>query len=267
MNKTNNSTAQKKINTDIRSTQLKGLRGIYESALRKFRNTMFIISLIPIYFLAVIIMGISLLPLIYIFNFLNEISVSWLPIAHYFFTAISIAIGFLAYGFTLIFVTPFFNFIIPLKLKPFRGPYFSYQSLPWFLHNALIYLVRYTFLEFITPTPLNILFYKMMGMKIGRGVHINTTNISDAALIELEDKVTIGGSAHIICHYAAKGYLVIAPVKIKKGATIGIKATIMGDSIVGENALISPHEVVLPKSRIPAGYTRRKTDKDIPLTI
>jgi len=94
----------------------------------------------------------------------------------------------------------------------------------------------------------------MMGMKVGNGVHINTTNISDACLIELEDKVTIGGSAHIICHYAAKGYLVIAPVKIRKGATLGLKCTIMGDVEIGENAIIAPHEVVYPKSRIPADY-------------
>ncbi len=260
------SESKKRVDIDNRSSQLKGIKGIYESALRKFRTTMYMVSLVPIYMIAILIMSISILPAIYIFNFLNEISASWLPVYHYFFIGLGIAIGYLAYGFTLVFVTPFFNFIIPLKIKPFRGPYFSFQSVPWFLHNALIYLVRYTFLEFITPTPLNILFYKMMGMKIGKGVHINTTNISDAALIEIEDKVTIGGSAHIICHYASKGYLVIAPVRIKKGATIGLKATIMGDTVIGEKALISPHEVVLPKSRIPAGYRKAKEPLSVPST-
>lgn len=91
-----------------------------------------------------------------------------------------------------------------------------------------------------------------MGMKIGKGVHLNTTNISDPSLIELEDHVTIGGSAHIIAHYASKGYVIVEPVKIKKGATVGLKATIMGDVEIGENAVIAPHEVVFPKSRIPA---------------
>jgi len=258
------SSNNKNENTDTHGTNLKGVKGFYESALRKFKTTVYMISLFPIYLLAAIIMGISIMPSIYIFNFLNEISADWMPVAHYFFIGIGIAIGYLAYGFTLIFVTPFFNYIIPLKIKPFRGPYFSFQSLPWFLHNALIYLVRYTFLEFITPTPLNILFYKMMGMKVGKGVHINTTNISDAALIVLKDNVTIGGSAHIICHYATRGYLIVSPVIIKKGATIGLKATIMGDTIIGENALIAPHEVVLPKSRIPAGYKRAKNQPNVP---
>ena len=100
---------------------------------------------------------------------------------------------------------------------------------------------------------MNILFYRMMGMKIGKNVHLNTTNISDPCLIEIGDKVTIGGSAHIIAHYASKGYIIVDRVKIGKGATVGLKATIMGDVEIGEQAAIGPHEVILPKSRIPAG--------------
>jgi acetyltransferase-like isoleucine patch superfamily enzyme len=157
------------------------------------------------------------------------------------------------YGITLIFIIPLFNFLMPFRVKPFRGNYYSITSVPWYIHNAFTYVVRYTFLEFVTPTPLNILFYKMMGMKIGKGVHINTTNISDPGLIVIEDKVTIGGSATIIAHYASQGYLIVEPTRIKKGATIGIKATVMGDVEIGEGAIIAPHEVILPKSRIPAG--------------
>jgi acetyltransferase-like isoleucine patch superfamily enzyme len=92
-----------------------------------------------------------------------------------------------------------------------------------------------------------------MGMKVGKGAHINTTNISDPCLIEIGDKVTIGGSAHIIAHYASKGYIIVERVKIGDGVTIGMKATVMGDVEIGKGAVIAPHEVVLPKSRIPDG--------------
>ena len=100
---------------------------------------------------------------------------------------------------------------------------------------------------------MNILFYKLMGMKIGKGVHNNTTNISDPALLEIGDRVTIGGSAHLMAHYGQKGYLVLSRVKIESGVTIGLKATIMGNVEIGKGAVIGPHEVVYPKSRIPAG--------------
>jgi acetyltransferase-like isoleucine patch superfamily enzyme len=93
----------------------------------------------------------------------------------------------------------------------------------------------------------------MMGMKIGKGSHINTTNISDPGLIEIGEKVTIGGSAHLMAHYGTKGFLILEPVRIGDKVNIGLKATIMGDVVIGAQAQIGPHEAVLPKSRIPAG--------------
>jgi hypothetical protein len=213
----------------------------------------YLIALVPLYFLCLLAMGISATPGIWLFFLLSAKTSEWLPVFHYMSLGFGIVAGYFLYGITLLFVIPFFNFIMPFRVKPFRGPYYSLTSVPWYIHNAYTYVVRYTFLEFVTPTPLNVLFYKMMGMKIGKGVHINTTNISDPALIELEDKVTIGGSATIIAHYASQGYLIVERVRIGKGTTIGIKATIMGDVEIGEGAIIAPHEVVYPKSRIPAG--------------
>ncbi|MCB0281088.1 MAG: hypothetical protein H6627_12020 [Calditrichae bacterium] len=247
-----------KVDVDSTTSEHSGLKGLLETILRRFRTATFMIALFPVYLLAVLIMAISATPAVYFFNFMQEFSATFSAPLNYFFIALALIGGFFIYGFSLIFVAPFFNLIIPIKMKPFRGPYYSLRSVPWFVHNTILYVVRYTFLEFITPTPLNILFYRMMGMKIGKGVHLNTTNISDAALIELEDKVTIGGSVHIICHYAAKGFLVIAPVKIRKGATLGLKATVMGDVEIGENAVIAPHEVVYPKSRVAADHKPAK---------
>ena len=250
---------------DVNGTKAteKGLKGVFEIALRRFSEVTFILALIPVYILGAVIVGISATPGFYFFDFISELTAGWEKVFHFASLGFALFISYFMYGLSLIFVTPFFNKILPFKIKPFRGPYYSFRSVPWYVHNALVYLVRYTFLEFITPTPLNILFYRMMGMKIGKGVHINTTNISDVGLIELGDKVTIGGSAHIICHYAAKGYLVIAPVKIKSGTTLGLKCTIMGDVEIGKKSVIAPHEVVYPKSRIPAGYRKAKSTAQV----
>ena len=92
-------------------------------------------------------------------------------------------------------------------------------------------------------------------MRIGKNCQINSTAISDPSLIELGDYVTIGGSATICAHYASGGFLVIAPVKIGSGATIGLRAIIMGGVEIGEKAKLLPNSVVLPKTKIPAGET------------
>jgi hypothetical protein len=244
---------EKWVDIDATTSSRKGLAGLLESGLRRFRVGGYLVALVPLYVIGILAMGLSATPGVYFFNFLSE-QASGLPkIFYYGVISCGLVTGYFLYGLTLIFVIPLVNFLMPFRLKPFRGGYYSLAAVPWYFHNALTYIVRYTFLEFITPTPMNVLFYKMMGMKIGRGVHINTTNISDPCLIEIEDKVTIGGSVHLIAHYASKGYLIVDRVRICKGATLGLKATVMGDVEIGEGAVIAPHEVVFPKSRIPAG--------------
>jgi hypothetical protein len=238
---------------DSTTSQRGGLAGALESALRRFRIVSYIIALIPLYLIGILAMGISATPGLLFFTFILERAPELPLVLYYIAVSSALITSYFIYGITLIFVIPLFNLLMPFRLKPFRGGYYSLTSVPWYFHNAFTYIVRYTFLEFVTPTPINVLFYRMMGMKIGKGVHINTTNISDPCLIEIEDKVTIGGSVHLIAHYASKGFLIVHPVKIRKGATIGLKATIMGDVEIGEGAVIAPHEVILPKSRIPAG--------------
>jgi hypothetical protein len=250
----------KKEDVDATTSSRGGIAGILESALRRFRVASYLIALIPLYIIGILAMGISATPAVYLFNFVLDSTNNWPQLLHYGAISCGLICSYFVYGLSLIFVIPLVNFLMPFRLKPFRGGYYSLATVPWYFHNAFTYIVRYTFLEFVTPTPISILFYRLMGMKIGKGAHINTTNISDPRLIEIEDKVTIGGSVHIIGHYAAKGYLLVEPVKIRKGATIGLKATIMGDVEIGEGATIAPHEVILPKSRIPAGRKPFETE-------
>ena len=238
---------------DATTSKLGGMAGIFETMLRRFRVVSYLIALIPLYIIGILAMGISATPAVWLFNLIIDNIQGWPQLLYYGAIACTLILSYFVYGITLIFVIPLFNFLMPFRLKPFRGGYYSLATVPWYFHNAFTYIVRYTFLEFVTPTPISILFYRLMGMKIGKGAHINTTNISDPCLIEIEDKVTIGGSVHIIGHYASKGYLIVERVKIKKSATVGLKATIMGDVEIGEGAMIGPHEVILPKSRIPAG--------------
>jgi acetyltransferase-like isoleucine patch superfamily enzyme len=152
-------------------------------------------------------------------------------------------------------IVPLINFCLRMSLRPWRGPYYSLEAIRWYIHNGLTYLPRFTFLDFVTPTPFNLMFYRLMGMKIGRGTAINTTFISDPSMIVLGDKVTIGGSVTLIAHYGQGGYLVLAPTVIGDRVTIGLKATVMGGVTIGEGAKIMPNSVVLPKTVIAPGET------------
>lgn len=238
---------------DVHSTKSlrPGLLGHIEGFLRKFRSAGFILMLAPIALLYIFCMGVALTPCIMLYQSVSQlVSHAPGPIGPL-VQGFALAAGFLLYGLTLIFVVPVVNKLLPLKVRPHRTSWFSLTVIPWYYHNALTYLVRYTFLEFITPTPMNKLFFQMMGMKVGKGTMINTTHISDPCLIEIGDYVTIGGSATLIAHYGMKGMLIIDKLVIEDNATIGLKACLFGDVVVGKGATVRPHDVLLPKTRIP----------------
>lgn len=213
------------------------------------------LALLPLAGLFIALLGVSLVLSVALFHAIAEISREWPALTRYLAGGVGIAAGYFAFGFSLMVVIPAACFIFRAYPREFRGSYLSAEAGRWYFSNGLLYLVRYSFLEFVTPTPFNNIFYMLMGMKIGRDVYINSTHISDPAMIEIGDNVTIGGSAVIAAHYAQAGYLVIAPVRIGSGVTIGLRATVMGDVVVGEGARVLPNSVVMPKTRIGAGET------------
>ena len=240
---------------DPMSSDRGGFAGLVESILRKFKNFVHLILIVPLSASIVVMLGLAAAPGIATYRFIMSYAAGssfWLEC---FFMGASAAMAFFIFGISLLFTAPLLNLCFGGKLKPWRGPYYSLEAIRWYLHNAVLYVVRYSFLEFVTPTPLSILFYKMMGMKVGKGSAINTTWISDPSLIEIGKKVTIGGSASLLGHYGQGGYLVLPPVKIGDGATIGLKATLMGGVTIGENSKILPHSIVLPKTQVPANET------------
>lgn len=172
-----------------------------------------------------------------------------------FILAAAVVMAYIAYGFTLLVVAPLLNLVLGGRLKPYRGKQVSLGIMGWYVHATLTMLPRLSFLPFICPTPFLNLFYRLMGMKIGDGVTINTTAIADPSMIELGDKVTLGGSCSVMGHYAQGGFMVIAPTKIGDRATIGLRAIVMGGVEIGEKAKVLAGSFVLPKTVIPAGET------------
>ena len=213
------------------------------------------LATIPVLLLATLTAGLSLAPALVVFDKLTAWMAGWNGSLHYLGTGISIVFCYFVYGFALILIAPLFNLVLGGRLKPWRGPQASKGALPWFVHSAMTLLPRLTFLEFICPTPYLNFYYRLMGMKIGHNVTINTVAIADPSLIELGDKVTLGGSCSLMAHYAQGGFLVIAPVKIGAGATIGLRAIVMGGVTVGEKAKVLAGSFVVPKTVIPPGET------------
>jgi len=230
-------------------------RHAFDRLLRRFARASYFAAVLLLYVLVSTALGLALAPALWCFDQLASWSGHLPGPLPWFGVATSAALCFFLAGLTLLIVVPIYNWILPTRVEPFKGGYYSIYSLRWFLHNGLFYLVRYTFLPFVTLTPFGIWFLKAMGMTIGRHAFVNTEYISDPQLLTLGDDAALGGSVRIFAHYGGGGNLVIAPVVIGRRATIGLGATVMGDVEVGEGATVLPHSVLLPGSRVGPGET------------
>lgn len=249
----------RKTTLDPLASQRGGLAGAFETLMRRFKTLLHIALITPLYIVGCAIIGLAVAPGVLLVGLASQINLGvagafGLFLQAWLIGASIIAAIFLS-GFLLVLILPFTNFVLLWggRLKPWRGPYYSLEAIRWYIHNGITYVLRYTLLEFFTPSPIAVLFYRLMGMKIGRGAVINSTALSDPSLISIGEKVTIGGSVTIVGHYGQAGFLILAPVIIGDGATIGLRASIMGGVKIGKNARIMPHSVVLPKTEIPDG--------------
>ena len=227
----------------------------FDRMLRRFARASYLVAVLAVYALASTALGLALAPALWAFERLSAWSGKLPGPLPYLGVATSAGLCFFLAGLTLLVVVPVYNWLLPTRVRPFKGGYYSVHALPWFLHNGLFYLVRYTFLPFATLTPFGIWFLRAMGMRIGRHAFVNTEYISDPMLITIGDDAALGGSVRIFAHYGGGGNLVIAPVVVGARATIGLGATVMGDVEVGEEAIVLPHSVLLPGSRVGPGET------------
>ncbi len=132
-----------------------------------------------------------------------------------------------------------------------RHPYYSLRGLSWASYNALILAVRFTVMDFLRVTPFLVMFHRLMGMRCGARVQINTKVIADSNLIEIGDDTVIGGDVTLVCHSAEGGDLVIAPVKIGSRVTIGLMAVILPGCEIGDEAVIAANAVLPKGTRVP----------------
>ena len=230
-------------------------RSALDQVLRRFARISYHVFVVLVLVVAASALGCALAPALWVWRAASVWSAPFPVLLKYFASGLALSAAFFVFGFALLLIVPVYNFVLPTRVKPFKGGYYTIHAVPWALHNVLFYLVRYTFLPFVTLTPFGIWFLKSMGMTIGRHVFVNTELISDPRLITLGDDVTLGGSVRIFAHYGGGGNLVIAPVVIEDRATVGIGVTIMGDVRIGRGAVVLPHSALLPGSRVGDGET------------
>jgi serine acetyltransferase len=92
----------------------------------------------------------------------------------------------------------------------------------------------------------------LFGARIGKDIALGG-KLVDPHLICLEDGAIIGEGSVVTAHAINSGSLLLAPVLIQRGATIGVGAVVYPGVTVGESAVVAANAVVRSGTRIPAG--------------
>ena len=195
-------------------------------------------------FIACIVYGFSLAPSILFFNYINEIVNLESSFLNALCVGVTLSVCFFIFGISLILTVGTIVRILPIKPRPGIYPLASMGAIKWGLCGAFLRLVNLTFLDFITPTFFNIIYFRLIGAKIGKGVQLNTINVNDPWLLDIGDGSVIGGGSSINCHTVERGNLILERVKIGKKCTIGAQSLIWPGCVVGDRSVLATKSVL-----------------------
>ncbi len=99
------------------------------------------------------------------------------------------------------------------------------------------------------------MYLRAMGVRVGKRVVLGPgmAQLADPDMIIIEDDATVNASYQ--AHSFEDRVLKLAPVFVRRGATIGESAVVFYGADVGENAWVTPSSVVMKNERLAAGQT------------
>ncbi len=213
------------------------------------------VTFIPIFFIAVILLSVSLLPSTYLLRWTFSVYDGLTPsgLLDMFFLTAMFGCAYVAFGISLLVFGGVLkrSYNIFARIKEGEYPFLSMEAGYWSVVNGIIIFNRQFFLELTRTSTLLILFYKLMGMKIGKRCIINSTFMYDPDMVEIGNDVTIGGDAMILGHVGERGVLRFKKVIIGDKVDIGQSSLIMPGVVIGEGSTVGALSFVTKNTQIP----------------
>ncbi len=102
--------------------------------------------------------------------------------------------------------------------------------------------------------PLRCFFYRLMGARVDSTFFFGwQAMVLDPWGLRVGRDVIIGSFAVISCHSVEGDTVVLDPVEIGDGATIGVRSLILPGAKIGEGAIVGAGAVVTKGTRVPPG--------------
>lgn len=108
-----------------------------------------------------------------------------------------------------------------------------------------------SFLEFLRGTPILPGMLRLLGVKIGRGVYLDTTDVTEYDCVQIGDHSELNAWSGPQTHLFEDRVMKIGRVQIGERVTVGIRSTILYDSRIGDGVMIGPLTLVMKGEALP----------------
>jgi non-ribosomal peptide synthetase-like protein len=132
------------------------------------------------------------------------------------------------------------------RYRPMRVRAWSLWHFRHWIVVRLVSLVPWGLLETSGLAPAAL---RLLGARVGRGVHVHAgVRLTDGGwdLLTLEDGATIGQDASLRLVDLDAGCLVVAPITVRRDATVETRAGMSGGADLGERSILRPLSNLLP---------------------
>jgi len=129
----------------------------------------------------------------------------------------------------------------------------DWPLLDWGRYLVTTHVVRLFAGATFRSTPVWVLYMRLNGARIGRGVWVNSLSLMDHNLLEIGDGSVVGSDVHMAGHIVEGGVLKTAPVRVGRHVTIGIGTVVEIGAEIGDGTQIGALSVVPKHAKLEPG--------------
>lgn len=136
------------------------------------------------------------------------------------------------------------------RIRPGRYPLWGWYYLRFWFVRAVM---RAAPVRHLSGTPFLILYYRLMGARIGRNVFLGSHLVTTCDLLEIGDESSIGMESGVDGSTVEDGVLRIAPVRIGKRCWVGNRALLGCDTVMEDGSGLDHLSMLPDGTTLPAG--------------
>jgi non-ribosomal peptide synthetase-like protein len=140
------------------------------------------------------------------------------------------------------------------RYKPGSYPLWGVFYFRWWFVNSILSIVP---VDYLAGTPLLGLYYRLLGARIGRNVHLATDMNTAFDLVSIGDDSSVGTDAALLAHTVKNCQLILAPITIGKRCFVGNRAIVAGGTQMANDAQLEDLSLLPGGESIPIGETWR----------